>query len=152
MPSFTEEFNFESYSTHGVALLKQNIVSVYQAGAFFGALIAYVSSYYLGRRWSLVGFTCIFMVGAGTMLAANGSVGIAPIIGGRVLAGLGIGGLSNMTPIYISETSPPAIRGRLVGFFELGWQTGGLVGFWISEYPPLGELGFRTLTVSRLWR
>ncbi|KAL2212453.1 quinate permease [Sarocladium strictum] len=132
LPSFTEEFNFESYSKNGIALLKQNIVSVYQAGAFFGALSAYVSSHYLGRRWSLIGFSCIFLLGAGVMLAASGSVGISPIIGGRVLAGFGIGGLSNITPIYISETSPPAIRGRLVGFFELGWQTGGLVGFWIN--------------------
>lgn len=34
--------------------------------------------------------------------------------------------------MYISEFAPPAIRGRLVGIYELGWQTGGLVGFWIS--------------------
>ena len=37
-----------------------------------------------------------------------------------------------MTPIYISELAPPAIRGRLVGLYELGWQVGGLVGFWIN--------------------
>lgn len=35
-------------------------------------------------------------------------------------------------PIYISEIAPPAIRGRLVGSYELGWQIGGLVGFWIN--------------------
>jgi MFS family permease len=35
-------------------------------------------------------------------------------------------------PIYISEISPPAIRGRLVGIYEMGWQLGGLVGFWIN--------------------
>jgi MFS family permease len=35
-------------------------------------------------------------------------------------------------PIYIAEISPPAIRGRLVGTYELGWQLGGLVGFWIN--------------------
>lgn len=34
-------------------------------------------------------------------------------------------------PIFLSEIAPPAIRGRLVGLYELGWQTGGLVGFWI---------------------
>lgn len=37
-----------------------------------------------------------------------------------------------IVPIYISELSPPAIRGRLVGIYELGWQVGGLVGFWIN--------------------
>ena len=37
-----------------------------------------------------------------------------------------------LTPIYISEIAPPAVRGRLVGLYELGWQFGGLVGFWIN--------------------
>jgi len=46
--------------------------------------------------------------------------------------GIGVGGASNLAPIYIAEISPPAIRGRLVCMFELGWQIGGLVGFWIN--------------------
>ncbi len=48
------------------------------------------------------------------------------------LPGIGVGGTSNLAPIYIAEISPPAIRGRLVCMFELGWQIGGLVGFWIN--------------------
>ncbi|KAI9170734.1 Quinate permease [Paramyrothecium foliicola] len=132
LPSFTEEFKFEEYEPNDLALLKQNIVSVYQAGAFFGSLGAYCSSYFLGRKKSLFLFGIIFMIGAGIMLGANGDRGLGLIIGGRVLAGVGVGGLSNMTPIYISELSPPAIRGRLVGLYELGWQIGGLVGFWIN--------------------
>jgi sugar porter (SP) family MFS transporter len=132
LPSFASEFNFASYSPSSLALLKQNIVSVYQAGAFFGSLAAYVSSYFIGRRKSLALFALIFIVGAGMMLGANGARGTGLIIGGRVLAGFGVGGCSNMTPIYISELSPPAVRGRLVGIYELGWQIGGLVGFWIN--------------------
>lgn len=132
LPSFTKEFRFAEYSPSALALLKQNIVSVYQAGAFFGSLGAFVSSYFLGRKKSLLLFGIIFMAGAGIMLGANGDRGLGLIIGGRVLAGVGVGGLSNMTPIYISELSPPAIRGRLVGIYELGWQIGGLVGFWIN--------------------
>lgn len=132
LPSFTKEFHFASYSPEALALLQANIVSVYQAGAFFGSLFAYVSSYFLGRRKSLFIFVTIFMIGAGIMLAANGDRGIGPIIGGRVLAGIGVGGASNMVPIYISELAPPAVRGRLVGIYELGWQIGGLVGFWIN--------------------
>jgi MFS family permease len=130
LPSFTEEFKFADYSKDSLALLKQNIVSVYQAGAFFGSLAAYVTSYWLGRRWSLIVFASVFCVGAGMMLGANGDRGLGLILAGRVLAGLGVGGCSNMTPIFISELSPPAIRGRLVGIYELGWQIGGLVGFW----------------------
>jgi sugar porter (SP) family MFS transporter len=132
LPSFTKEFRFASYTPEALALLQANIVSVYQAGAFFGSLFAYATSYYLGRRKSIFLFVLVFILGAGIMLAANGDRGIGPIIGGRVLAGIGVGGASNMVPIYISELSPPAIRGRLVGIYELGWQIGGLVGFWIN--------------------
>ncbi|KAF4127031.1 Sugar (and other) transporter [Geosmithia morbida] len=132
LPSFADEFKFDEYSENGLALLKQNIVSVYQAGAFFGSLMAYGTSFYLGRRWSLIVFSVVFILGAGLMLGANGDRGLGLIIGGRVLAGVGVGGCSNMTPIYISELSPPAVRGRLVGIYEVGWQIGGLVGFWIN--------------------
>lgn len=131
LPSFVKEF-FQNESKQSIALLKQNIVSVYQAGAFFGSLAAYATSYFLGRRMSLLLFTLVFILGAGMMLGANGDRGTGLIIGGRVLAGFGVGGCSNMTPIYISELSPPAVRGRLVGIYELGWQIGGLVGFWIN--------------------
>ena len=115
-----------------LALIKANIVSLYQAGAFFGALSAYVSGYYLGRKKSLWVYASVFILGAGLMLAANQQRGLGPIYGGRVLAGLGVGGASNVVPIYISEIAPPAVRGRLVGLYELGWQIGGLVGFWIN--------------------
>jgi len=132
LPSFTEEFDFASYEPNQLALLKANIVSVYQAGAFFGSLFAYITSYFIGRRYSLIAFSFVFMLGAGMMLGANAERGLGLIIAGRVLAGVGVGACSNMVPIYCSELSPPAIRGRLVGIYELGWQIGGLVGFWIN--------------------
>ncbi|KAF4306494.1 Sugar/inositol transporter [Botryosphaeria dothidea] len=132
LPSFVDEFKFEDMSASHLALVKANIVSVYQAGAFFGSLFAYVSSFFFGRKISLQIFSLVFILGAGLMLGANGDRGLGLIIGGRVLAGIGVGGASNMTPIYIAELAPPAVRGRLVGIYEAGWQIGGLVGFWIN--------------------
>ncbi|KAH0043247.1 quinate permease, partial [Aureobasidium melanogenum] len=131
LPSFVKEFGFKKMKAEHLALIKANIVTVYQAGAFFGSLLAYASAYYLGRRKSLWIFATVFMVGAGIMLAAKDG-DLAPIYAGRVLAGLGVGGFSMIVPIYISEISPPAVRGRLVGIYELGWQIGGIVGFWIN--------------------
>ncbi|KAI5276718.1 quinate permease [Aureobasidium subglaciale] len=131
LPSFVSEFGFKQMDKNHLALIKANIVSVYQAGAFFGSLAAYASAYFLGRKRSLWVFVTVFMVGAGIMLVAKDG-NLSPILAGRVLAGVGVGGASMIVPIYISEISPPAIRGRLVGIYELGWQLGGLVGFWIN--------------------
>lgn len=80
------------------------------AGAFFGALFAYVTAYYLGRRKSLWVFAGIFELGAGIMLAAkNGNLG--PIYAGRVLAGFGVGGkfllpASSCPPWLTSQVRP----------------------------------------------
>ncbi|PQE24315.1 quinate permease protein [Rutstroemia sp. NJR-2017a BVV2] len=132
LTSFKKEFDWSSYSTEEANLISENIVSVYQAGAFFGALFAYAAGHYCGRKLGLQIFSAIFLLGAGLMLGANGNRGLGLIYGGRVLAGIGVGGASNLTPIYISELAPPAIRGRLVGLYEMGWQIGGVVGFWIN--------------------
>ncbi|KAF2165831.1 hypothetical protein M409DRAFT_24118 [Zasmidium cellare ATCC 36951] len=132
LPAFMDEFKFGEMSDSHLALVKSNIVSIYQAGAFFGSFFAYPSAFYLGRKLSLIIFSLVFILGAGLMLGANGDRGLGLIYAGRVLAGIGVGAASMITPIYISEIAPPAIRGRIVGIYELGWQIGGLVGFWIN--------------------
>lgn len=124
LSSFREEFHFGEWSQDKQNLVKANIVSLYQAGAFFGALFAYPIGFYCGRKWGLLVTAIIFTLGSGLMLGANGSRGLGIMYAGRVLAGVGVGSGSNLTPIYISELSPPAIRGRLVGIYELGWQIG----------------------------
>jgi MFS family permease len=40
--------------------------------------------------------------------------------------------LTIAAPVYIAEISPPSVRGRLVGIFEIFSQGGGLLGFWIN--------------------
>jgi MFS family permease len=136
LPSFKTEFDWAQYSKSESDLVSANIVSTYQAGAFFGALGAYVAGHFLGRRFGLQIFAAIFILGAGLMMGATGARGLALMYVGRALAGIGVGGASNLTPIYISELAPPAIRGGLVGLYELGWQIGGLVGFWINVSVP----------------
>ena len=132
LTSFKNEFNWKQYSVNQANLISENIVSSYQAGAFFGSFFAYAAGHYLGRKKGLQIFSAIFIIGAGLMLGANGSRGLTLLYVGRALAGIGVGGASNLTPIYISELAPPAIRGRLVGLYEMGWQIGGVVGFWIN--------------------
>lgn len=128
LDSFKDEFGLNKLSKSALATTSANIVSCYQAGAFFGAFFAYPFAYFYGRKKAISIFAAVFVLGAGLMLGATPARGLGLIYGGRVLAGIGVGGTSMISPIYISEVAPPAIRGRLVGFYEFSWQIGGLVG------------------------
>ncbi|GAA5861675.1 hypothetical protein JCM1840_005228 [Sporobolomyces johnsonii] len=132
LPAFKQEFGLATKTSAQFATISSNIVSTYQGGCFFGSLLGYPLGQLLGRKLGLFVSSLIFCLGAGVMLAADGARGLGPIYGGRIVAGLGIGAASNLTPLYISEIAPPAIRGQLVGMYEIGWQIGGLVGFWIN--------------------
>lgn len=48
------------------------------------------------------------------------------------MPGLAVGSSSLIVPQYISECSPPAIRGRLVGLFEVVLQCALVIGFWVN--------------------
>ena len=148
LDSFKDEFRFEELSDSAVDLMSANIVSCYQAGAFFGALFAYPVGHFWGRKIGLIVASLVFILGSGLMLGVSGERGLGLLYGGRVLAGIGVGAGSNLVPIYISELSPPSIRGRLVGVYELGWQIGGLVGFWIN----VRILYFHTLILCSVMR
>ncbi|EXJ78918.1 quinate permease [Capronia epimyces CBS 606.96] len=128
LTSFRNEMGLDHMGTSRVNLLSANIVSCYQAGAFFGSFLAYPAGHFLGRRIGLMIFSLLFVIGAGVMLATDAGTGFGYLYGGRTVAGLGIGAISNLIPIYLAEISPPAIRGRLVGMWEIGWQIGGLYG------------------------
>ena len=153
LASFKKEFDWAQYSPVQADLISENIVSCYQAGAFFGAFFAYAAGHYIGRKKGLQVFAAVFILGAGLMLGANGKRGLGLLYAGRTLAGLGVGGASNLTPIYISELAPPAIRGRLVGLYEMGWQIGGVVGFWINvRYPTHRQIYETNLIISMEFR
>jgi sugar porter (SP) family MFS transporter len=132
LPSFKSEFGLDKMPSSEVNFLSANIVSTYQAGCFFGALFGYCIGQLWGRRMGLFVSAATFCLGAGLTCGANGERGLGLIYGGRVIAGFGIGIASGIAPIYSSEIAPAAIRGRLVGLYELGWQLGGLLGFWIN--------------------
>lgn len=51
---------------------------------------------------------------------------------GRVLTGLGSGAITATVPSYIAELSIVSIRGILTGLFEICYQAGTVIGFWIN--------------------
>ncbi|EUC61117.1 sugar porter (SP) family MFS transporter [Rhizoctonia solani AG-3 Rhs1AP] len=141
LSAFQAQFGLDKLSEGELAFTSSNIVSTYQAGCFFGCILAFFVVEKLGRRVTLQCASALFCLGAGLMLGAKHSLGL--VYGGRLIGGLGVGGVSLSTPLYIAEIAPPSIRGQLVGFYEIFLQAGGVVGFWInfgiSEHIPYGS-------------
>lgn len=117
-----------------------------QAGAVFGAIISAYVSDKIGRRISLMASFVIYVVGAALMTAASGEHGKALMYAGRVLTGWSVGASNTLVPVYVAECSPPHIRGRLVGLYEVGVQFGTMCGFWI------GYIVLKTTKGSAQWR
>ncbi|KAH7333406.1 general substrate transporter [Rhexocercosporidium sp. MPI-PUGE-AT-0058] len=130
LDSFRRDFGLTGVAPHTRDTLQGNIVSTFQAGCFFGSLLTFPLGEKFGRKKAIMFASLVFCIGGAMMTAANGI--IALIIAGRAIAGLGIGAVSLLVPVYIAETSPPSIRGRLVGIFEVLSQAGGMLGFWIN--------------------
>jgi MFS family permease len=115
--SFGDAFGFQNMSTAESTLIKANVVSLFQAGAFFGSPVAYATCHYLGRVKSLWITATVFLVGAAiTFGSITGSIG--PLYAGRVICGLGVGGCTMVVSTslmvftafdicWCSDTNPP---------------------------------------------
>ncbi|CAL1703037.1 unnamed protein product [Somion occarium] len=112
--------------------INSNVVSVLQAGAFFGALGSAPISSAIGRRLTLLLFSIIFSVGAILQTVAGGSRGIGYIYAGRVIAGVGIGAISAVAPAFVSESSPKEVRGRITGVFQIMVAVGVMLSYFIN--------------------
>ncbi|KAJ4353526.1 uncharacterized protein N0V89_005256 [Didymosphaeria variabile] len=130
LQSFIRDFGWEDVSTGTRNTIQANIVSTFQAGCFFGALLTFPIAEKFGRKRTVMLAGLVFLLGAALQTAAEGNLNL--IYGGRAIAGLGIGASSLTVPVYIAEVAPPSIRGRLVGIFEIASQGGGMLGFWIN--------------------
>ncbi|KAG6810895.1 hypothetical protein H0H93_014686, partial [Arthromyces matolae] len=50
---------------------------------------------------------------------AQGSNGLAQIYAGRVICGIGTGGITAVAPAFVSECAPKEVRGRITGCFQV---------------------------------
>ncbi|KAJ3535859.1 hypothetical protein NM208_g6960 [Fusarium decemcellulare] len=62
----------------------------------------------------------------------GGAVTIAMLIAGRLFAGIAVGQLSSIVPMYCAEISPPNIRGMLSGLLQWMLSWGFLAAQWIG--------------------
>ncbi|KAG8926096.1 hypothetical protein FRC03_009544 [Tulasnella sp. 419] len=117
MPNWLETFGkLQPNGKIGISTSTESlVVSILSAGTFFGALLAAPMGDLMGRKWGLVGACVVFSVGVALQMAATA---IPLYTVGRVGAGLGVGMVSCLVPMYQSECSPKWIRGAVVSCYQ----------------------------------
>ncbi|KAL9109733.1 MAG: hypothetical protein Q9227_005602 [Pyrenula ochraceoflavens] len=93
------------------------IVAMLSIGTLIGALVASPIADLIGRKYSIIVWCGIFCVGNIVMISA--SEHWYQMMMGRWVAGLGVGALSLLVPIYQAETGPRHIRGALISTYQL---------------------------------
>ena len=101
---------------HLSTLMEGWFVSSAMVGAMPGCLAAGAASDYFGRKKVLIAASAALLVcSIGSGLAWS----TTSLILFRFIGGLGVGIASMVCPLYISELSPPRMRGRMVTLFQL---------------------------------
>lgn len=111
MPQFLSRFTRVSETASGAGFWKGLLTAMIELGALIGALNQGWIADKISRKYSIVVAVLVFTVGSILQTASNG---YAMLIVGRLVGGVGIGMLSMVAPLYISEISPPEIRGALL--------------------------------------
>ncbi|KAH7143541.1 general substrate transporter [Dactylonectria macrodidyma] len=135
--------NAEGAEKSRKSTLQGFVVATFVIGALIGSLSCSYTGDLFGRR-KVILFAAICTL-IGEILEVS-SFGLAQFIVGRVIIGLGIGQLSSIVPVWLSETSAAANRGRQVVVTGLFMCLGYTLESWID----LGFFEFKHGPVT--WR
>lgn len=125
MPYWLQLFSTGNFDEKGNPIItshqKSLIVSILSAGTFFGALAAAPMGDLVGRRIGMILSALVFVFG---VILQTIATAIPLFTAGRFFAGLGVGLISALIPLYQSETAPKWIRGTIVGTYQLAITIG----------------------------
>ncbi|KAK8168440.1 general substrate transporter [Phyllosticta citrichinensis] len=129
MPQFLEWFPQVSDSAPGGGFYKGLLTAMIELGALLGAFNQGWIADKISRKYSIVVAVLIFTIGSALQTAAQD---YAMLVVARLIGGIGIGMLSMVAPLFISEISPPEIRGTLLVLEEFSIVFGIVVAYWIT--------------------
>ncbi|HTS71319.1 MAG TPA: sugar porter family MFS transporter [Terriglobia bacterium] len=98
-------------------------------GCVIGSLFAGRITDFYGRRSLLLWVALLFAV---TSVATGTAASFTWFVAARLVGGLAVGGASILSPMYVAEVSPPAMRGRLGTLYQLAIVTGVLMSYGIN--------------------
>ena len=103
-------------------------------GSIIGVLFAGTLSDTIGRKKTMLIAATLFCLSA---VFCAASADFMQLVCFRIIGGVGIGIVSIVSPIYISEVSPADRRGTMVSLYQLavtiGFLAAYLVNFWIQD-------------------
>ena len=99
-------------------------------GSIVGVLLSGVLSDKLGRKLTMILSAVMFSVSA---IGCAFCVDFNQLVVYRIIGGVGIGVVSVVSPLYISEVSVAQYRGRLVSLYQLA-VTVGFLGAYLMNY------------------
>ena len=124
-PYFQAFFNQPSRAEIGT------MVAILEIGALIASLGIGRIGDLIGRRRTIFYGSLIFLVGGALQTFANG---MPMMLVGRIVAGLGVGALSTIVPVYQSEISPPHNRGKLACIEFTGNISGYATSVWVDYF------------------
>ena len=95
-------------------------------GAIIGAVVSGSLSDRFGRKPILIIAAFLFFISALGCTIPNSFIFL---IVARIIGGIGVGMASVLAPLYISEFSPPKIRGKLIALYQLSIVIGILLAY-----------------------
>ncbi len=126
-------------------------------GSIFGVLFAGVLSDKFGRKITMILSAILFSTSAvGCALCAD----FNQLVIYRIIGGVGIGVVSIISPLYISELAVAQYRGRLVSLYQLAVTVGFLGAYlvnyqllaWAGSSPEVGTGWLNKVFVTEVWR
>jgi len=126
-------------------------------GSIIGVLFAGILSDKLGRKMTMVISAVLFSTSA---LGCAISADFTQLVVYRIIGGVGIGVVSIVSPLYISEVSVAQYRGRLVSLYQLAVTVGFLGAYlvnyqllsWVESGAHLDIFWLNKIFVSEIWR
>ena len=125
-------------------------------GSIFGVIVAGSMSDGIGRKKTMLIAATLFSF---CSIGCAASSSFIQLVGFRITGGIGIGIVSIVAPIYISEVSTADKRGTLVSLYQLavtiGFLAAYLVNFWIQDAAQSTTYGSETLhhlLKDEMWR
>lgn len=129
LPSFLHHFCLDELPAQEVASAQSKIVSSWLVGCVIGVPLSVPVCSRFGRRLCINFSASIYIIGAFLQLIdVNKSLVVFQV--GRLMNGVGVGAGTLVSPIYISEISPPSQRGALMSGYQVAIQIFALIGFW----------------------